>query len=93
MEEDLKMEKLDSERNRGSGTISHQNKIGSKMTDQPHSEKDHLSDSDSEQEIDDILDRVPPDFALASKHADANRVKNISEDAEQLYDDEKDFCP
>jgi hypothetical protein len=40
-----------------------------------HSEKENLSDSDSEQEIDDILDRVPPDFALANKHADANRVK------------------
>ena len=87
------MENLDSEKGHGSEAISNQNKIASKTIDQPNSDKDHLSDSDSEQEIDDILDRVPPDFVLANKHADANRVKNISEDAEQFYDDEKDFCP
>jgi BRCT domain type II-containing protein len=93
MEEDLKMEKLDSEQDHNSGTQSNQNKNGSKATNHPTIEEGHLSDSDSEQEIDDILDRVPPDFALANKHMDANRVKNISEDAEHFYDDENDFCP
>lgn len=90
MEDDLKVKELDSPRrdSQDSGTIHE--KHGSKKTDHPSD--DQHSDTDSDQEIDDLLDRVPPDFALAEKHRDANRVKNISEDANaRVFDDEKDF--
>jgi hypothetical protein len=69
-------------------------------THEPHETKkddaesdDDMSADQAEDYLDDPLDIVPPNFALARKHQDANRVKNISEDIQggQMFDEVEDF--
>jgi len=64
---------------------------GSKRTDQ---ECDPSEESDVHELLDDPMDNVPPDFELAKRHRDANRVKNIMEEEGQgggMYENEDGF--
>ena len=64
---------------------------GSKRTDQ---EWDPSEESDVHELLDDPMDNVPPDFELAKRHRDANRVKNIMEEEGQgggMYENEDGF--
>lgn len=56
-------------------------------------EEDDDHKKDMEEILDDPLDKIPPDFTLAYKHRDANRVKNLKENvgAAVVYDGEDDF--
>ena len=85
--EELKVKNIESEEDGSDTNI----KDASRRTQHPEGGEEISDNSDNE--IDDLLDKVPPDFELAERHRDANRVKNISENIqeERLYDDEKDF--
>ena len=89
MEEDLKMKEIDDIKNDSEANL----KGISEKTHHPDDEED--THTEEEDEIDDLLDQVPPDFNLAEMHRDANRVKDIREDKEdkQIYENEEDFCP
>ena len=46
---------------------------------------------DGIQDVEDILDAVPPDFKLARKHGEASRIKNFFSDKANLHDDDQDL--
>jgi hypothetical protein len=66
---------------------------GSKKTIQDNPEM--MDDDEINQLLEDPMNKVPPNFDLARKHQDANRVKNIMElsDENAIYNEEEDFCP
>ncbi|CAI2381736.1 unnamed protein product [Moneuplotes crassus] len=97
MEEDLKVKELDAlnEDVHEKQNESHSsNKEQSGKTNHPGDED---IDSDDPDLIEDILDQIPPDFELAEKHRDANRVKNIRDEVTfkntKSVNKKEDFCP
>ncbi|CAI2378726.1 unnamed protein product [Moneuplotes crassus] len=62
-----------------------------------HPDEENKSDTNDLDVIEELLDQIPPDFALAEKHRNANRVRNIRDEVNFVKDtsqieSEEDFC-